>query len=68
MAIRITPSTQVIDDQLNLINIANTDVTTQNTINNAIVRQENVLKIYNSAGSVTTEFHFALTADIKAIV
>lgn len=68
MAIRITPSTQVIDDNRHLINIANTDVTTQNTINHAIIRQENVLKIYDSSGSVTKSFYFASQPAIKEIV
>lgn len=68
MAIRITPDTQVIDDNRHLLNIANTDVTTQNTINHAIIRQENVLKIYNSSGTVTKTFYFASAPGVKAIV
>lgn len=68
MAIRITPDTQVIDDNRHLLNIANTDVTTQSTINHAIIRQENILKIYDSSGSVTQSFYFASAPGVKAIV
>ena len=50
MAIKISGDT-VITNARNLEMIANCDVTTSNAINQAIVRQINVLKIYDSVGT-----------------
>ena len=50
MAIKVNTTT-VIDDTRRLSNIANTDVTTQTTINSAIKNQNNILRIYDSTGA-----------------
>lgn len=50
MAIKVSTTT-VIDNNRNLLNIANTDVTTDTTINSSIKKQQNILRIYNSAGT-----------------
>jgi hypothetical protein len=49
MAIRVTGNT-VISDTKALENISNTDVQTDTTINSSIIKQGNVLRIYDSAG------------------
>lgn len=49
MAIRVTGNT-VISDTKALENISNTDVITDTTINSSIIKQGNVLRIYDSAG------------------
>ena len=50
MAIKIGGD-EVITNAKNLELIANCDVTTSDAINQAIVRQINVLRIYNSVGT-----------------
>lgn len=49
MAIKVTGNT-VISDTKVLENISNTDVITDTTINSSIIKQGNVLRIYDSAG------------------
>lgn len=49
MALKVTGNT-VVSDTLILSNIANTDITTDTTINSSIIKQGNVLRIYDSAG------------------
>lgn len=62
MAIKISGS-EVISDAFVLSNIANTDVTSQTTINSAIKNQNNVLRIYDSSGvEIRTLFCAAPTA------
>lgn len=46
-----TSGTTRIDNSGNLVNISGTDATSETTINNAIVAQNNVLVIYNAAGT-----------------
>lgn len=50
MAIKLSGTT-VITDTFILEGIANTDVTTDTTINSSIKKQANILRIYNSAGT-----------------
>lgn len=50
MALRIN-GLDVVSDTYVLSNVANTDVTTQTTINSAIINQNNILRIYDSAGT-----------------
>jgi hypothetical protein len=62
MAIKINGTT-IISDTRVLEAIANTDVTTDTTINSSIKKQANVLRIYNSAGTeVRTLYCAAETA------
>lgn len=58
MAIQISGTT-VIDDSRVLSNISNTDNTTRQTINDAIVSRNNVLTIYNAAGTAVAAFYCA---------
>ncbi len=60
MAIQVA-STTVINNSLELQNISNTDATTSTAINNAIKSQNNVLRIYNSAGIEVRTFYCAQT-------
>ena len=46
-----TSGTTRIDNSGNLVNIAGTDATSETAINNAIKAQNNVLVIYNAAGT-----------------
>lgn len=62
MAIKLSGTT-VIDDSFVLSGIANTDVTTQTTINSAIKNQNNILRIYDSTGTeIRTLYAAAVTA------
>ena len=49
MAIKVN-GTQVVSDTRVLENITDADVTTEGTMNNAVKNQNNVLRIYDSAG------------------
>lgn len=59
MAIKVNTTT-VIDNNRILQNIANTDFTTQQSINAAIRFQGNALVIYDSAGSVVRTIYGAV--------
>lgn len=62
MAIKVN-TTEVISNNRELLNIANTDVTTDTTINSSIKKQQNILRIYNSVGTeVRTLYCAAETA------
>lgn len=50
MAIKIN-GTEIVSNSYELLNIANTNVTTDGAINNAIRNQGNVLRIYDSTGA-----------------
>ena len=63
-----TFSGEVISDSRHLLNIANTDATSASSIAMGFRMQDHVLKIYDSSGSVTKTWYFAVTPGIKAIV
>jgi hypothetical protein len=50
MAIKIQGNT-VISDTVELLGVSNTDNRTDQTINNSLKNQNNVLRIYDSAGT-----------------
>tara|TARA_B110000503_G_scaffold14278_1_gene19484 strand:- start:1576 stop:1761 length:186 start_codon:yes stop_codon:yes gene_type:complete len=56
MAIKVAATT-VVTNALELQAIATMDGTTQATVNAAIAAQNNVLRIYDSAGTQVREFH-----------
>ena len=72
MVLRVSANTtfngEVISDLRELLNIANTDVTTASSIAMGVRMQNHTLRIYNSAGSVTKTWYFAVTPGVKAIV
>jgi hypothetical protein len=59
MAIRVNTTT-VIDNSLQLQNIATTDTTTAGAINAAIKTQANILRIYDSAGNEVRRLYCAI--------
>jgi hypothetical protein len=59
MAIRVNTTT-VIDNSLQLQNIATTDTTTAGAINTAIRNQNNALIIYDSTGAVVRTIYGAV--------
>lgn len=62
MAIKVGGTTVITDTRI-LEGIANTDVTTDTTINSSIKKQQNILRIYNSVGTeVRTLYCAAETA------
>lgn len=63
-----TVQTEVINDDRHLLNIANTDAITASSIAMGVRMQNHTLKIYDSSGSVTKTWYFAVTPGIKAIV
>lgn len=64
MAIKLSGNT-VIDDDYTLREIANTDNRTDQSINNSIKNQNNVLRIYDSAGvEIRTLFCAATTPQL----
>jgi len=56
-----TNGTDRIDNTGQLVNISSSDATTQSTINTAIKNQNNVLVIYNSAGTALKTLYCAKT-------
>jgi hypothetical protein len=63
MAIKIS-NTEVINNARELLNITEADVTTDATINNSIRNQNNVLRIFNSAGTEVRTLYCAATTPI----
>mgnify|MGYP001059597634 CR=1 FL=1 len=59
MAIQVA-GTEVIDNALQLKNVASTDTTTDTAINNSIKNQANVLTVYNAAGTIIAAYYCAL--------
>lgn len=71
MVLRVANTTvqvEVINDDRHLLNIANTDATSASSIAMGIRMQDHTLKIYDSSGSVTKTWYFAVTPGVKAIV
>jgi hypothetical protein len=72
MVLRVSANTtfsgEVINDNRHLLNIANTDATSASSIAMGIRMQNHTLKIYDSSGSVTKTWYFAVTPGIQAIV
>lgn len=60
MAIKVN-TTEVISNARELLNITDTDLTTSAAINNAIKDQNNILRIYNSAGTEVRTLYCAAT-------
>ena len=56
-----TNGTDRIDNTGQLVNISSSDATTQSTINTAIKNQNNVLVIYNCAGTALKTLYCAKT-------
>ena len=63
MAIKLSGN-EVITDTYELHRITDTDNVTANTINNAILVQQNILRIYDSNGTVVREFYAATSNPI----
>lgn len=59
MAIKVNTTT-VIDNSLQLQNIASTDNTTSTAINQAIKNQANILTLYDSTGAVVRTLYCAV--------
>ena len=58
MAIKLSGTT-VISDSFVLEGIANTDVTTDTTINSSIKKQQNILRFYDSSGTEVRKLYCA---------
>ena len=56
-----TNGTDRIDNTGQLVNISSADTTTESTINTAIKNQNNVLVIYNAAGTALKTLYCAKT-------
>lgn len=59
MAIRVNTTT-VIDNSLQMQNIASMDTITANSVNAAIKSQSNILRIYDSAGNEVRRLYCAI--------